>query len=156
MNTVELLPIHEFDEFEFQRQVNPRNHMVSLKGWYPLRVRIPAASQHQKPHGEPMKGCYLTLWSLRLIQCTPNRLCHHADNQCGGDGLEAWLGVPLGCVQLNTWGYSTINFFAPMMRYGSGGKGPVEASRELKNMIKTLHAAGIEVRPRSWPCFKWL
>lgn len=32
INTVELLPIHEFDEFEFQRQVNPRNHMVS-SGW---------------------------------------------------------------------------------------------------------------------------
>ncbi|CAL1390291.1 unnamed protein product [Linum trigynum] len=73
VNAVELLPVFEFDEFEFQRRPNPRDHMV------------------------------------------------------------------------NTWGYSTINFFAPMSRYASGGGGPCSASREFKEMVKALHGAGIEV-----------
>ncbi|KAK3230950.1 hypothetical protein Dsin_002831 [Dipteronia sinensis] len=73
INAVELLPVFEFDEFEFQRRPNPRDHMI------------------------------------------------------------------------NTWGYSTINFFAPMSRYASGGGGPLKASREFKEMVKALHGAGIEV-----------
>ncbi|XP_039041589.1 isoamylase 3, chloroplastic-like isoform X3 [Hibiscus syriacus] len=73
INAVELLPVFEFDEFEFQRRPNPRDHMI------------------------------------------------------------------------NTWGYSTINFFAPMSRYASGGGGAVGASWEFKEMVKALHGAGIEV-----------
>ncbi|KAM1292708.1 hypothetical protein PS1_020000 [Malus domestica] len=73
INAVELLPVFEFDEFEFQRRPNPRDHMI------------------------------------------------------------------------NTWGYSTINFFAPMSRYASAGGGPVKACQEFKQMVKALHGAGIEV-----------
>ncbi|XP_004299680.1 PREDICTED: isoamylase 3, chloroplastic-like [Fragaria vesca subsp. vesca] len=73
INAVELLPVFEFDEFEFQRRSNPRDHMI------------------------------------------------------------------------NTWGYSTINFFAPMSRYASAGGGPLKASHEIKEMVKALHGAGIEV-----------
>ncbi|KAG9450722.1 hypothetical protein H6P81_010687 [Aristolochia fimbriata] len=73
VNAVELLPVFEFDEFEFQRRPNPRDHMI------------------------------------------------------------------------NTWGYSTINFFAPMSRYASSGGGPLAASQEFKEMVKALHNAGIEV-----------
>uniref|UniRef100_A0A0R0K6K3 isoamylase n=1 Tax=Glycine max TaxID=3847 RepID=A0A0R0K6K3_SOYBN len=73
INAVELLPVFEFDELEFQRFPNPRDHMI------------------------------------------------------------------------NTWGYSTINFFAPMSRYASAGGGSVNASREFKQMVKALHSAGIEV-----------
>lgn len=73
INAVELLPVFEFDEMEFQRHPNPRDHMT------------------------------------------------------------------------NTWGYSTINFFAPMSRYASAGGGPINASLEFKQMVKALHGAGIEV-----------
>ncbi|XP_020581014.1 isoamylase 3, chloroplastic [Phalaenopsis equestris] len=73
VNAVELLPVFEFDELEFQRRPNPRDHMI------------------------------------------------------------------------NTWGYSTINFFAPMSRYASTGAGPLAAAREFKEMVKALHCAGIEV-----------
>ncbi|KAL5992564.1 Isoamylase 3, chloroplastic [Asimina triloba] len=73
INAVELLPVFEFDEFEFQRRPNRRDHMI------------------------------------------------------------------------NTWGYSTINFFAPMTRYASSGGGPVAAAQEFKQMVKALHNAGIEV-----------
>ena len=73
VNAVELLPVFEYDEFEFQRRQNPRDHMI------------------------------------------------------------------------NTWGYSTINFFAPMSRYASNGGGPIAASKEFKQLVRALHNAGIEV-----------
>nr|QNR00777.1 starch debranching enzyme [Canna indica] len=72
INAVELLPVFEFDELEFQRYPNPRDHMI------------------------------------------------------------------------NTWGYSTLNFFSPMSRYASAGGGPLVASNEFKQMVKALHNAGIE------------
>ncbi|MCB1947353.1 glycogen debranching protein GlgX [Nitrosomonas sp.] len=40
----------------------------------------------------------------------------------------------------NYWGYNSIGFFAPDNRYGTNGR-----VNEFKTMIKTLHAAGIEV-----------
>ena len=73
INAVELLPVFEFDELEFQRIANPRDHMV------------------------------------------------------------------------NIWGYSHINFFAPMSRFAADGAGPVAAAREFKQMVQQLHKAGIEV-----------
>ena len=44
----------------------------------------------------------------------------------------------------NYWGYNSIGYFAPDVRYAaSGGLG--EQVREFKAMVKTLHAAGLEV-----------
>ena len=40
----------------------------------------------------------------------------------------------------NYWGYSSIGYFAPEMRYSATG-----TLGELKTMVKTLHAEGIEV-----------
>jgi isoamylase len=40
----------------------------------------------------------------------------------------------------NYWGYNTIGFFAPDGRYSASGK-----VNEFKTMVRTLHAAGIEV-----------
>jgi len=73
VTVVELLPVCEWDELEFQRTPNPRQHMT------------------------------------------------------------------------NVWGYSPINYFAPMSRFAASGGGAAAASREFKEMVKTLHAAGIEV-----------
>ncbi|KAL3138098.1 Isoamylase 3, chloroplastic [Trebouxia sp. C0009 RCD-2024] len=73
INAVELLPVFEYDELEFQRTPNPRDHMV------------------------------------------------------------------------NIWGYSHINFFAPMSRFAADGAGPVAAAREFKQMVQQFHKAGMEV-----------
>jgi len=40
----------------------------------------------------------------------------------------------------NVWGYNTLGFFAPEMRYSATG-----TSKEFKTMVKTLHSAGFEV-----------
>ncbi|MBI2216479.1 MAG: glycogen debranching protein GlgX [Candidatus Rokubacteria bacterium] len=44
----------------------------------------------------------------------------------------------------NYWGYNSIGYFAPDVRYASSG-GLGQQVIEFKTMVKTLHAAGIEV-----------
>lgn len=44
----------------------------------------------------------------------------------------------------NYWGYNTINFFAPATQYSRCAH-PGDQVREFKQMVKALHAAGIEV-----------
>jgi isoamylase len=43
----------------------------------------------------------------------------------------------------NYWGYSSVGFFAPDVRFATGGHG--EQVLEFKTMVKVLHSAGIEV-----------
>jgi isoamylase len=45
---------------------------------------------------------------------------------------------------VNYWGYNTLSFFSPAMRYASTCK-PGAQVREFKEMVKALHRAGIEV-----------
>ena len=58
---------------------------------------------------------------------------HHADDR---HLLE--LGLT------NYWGYNTLCYFAPDLRFAAGrdGQAPV---REFKTLVRTMHAAGIEV-----------
>lgn len=49
---------------------------------------------------------------------------------------------------INYWGYNTINFFSPHIRYASEkavSQGPQAIINELKTAIRELHRAGIEV-----------
>jgi isoamylase len=45
----------------------------------------------------------------------------------------------------NYWGYNTLGFFAPECTYAAHGSRPEEVIQEFKQMVKNLHAAGIEV-----------
>ncbi|MDJ1372643.1 glycogen debranching protein GlgX [Gulosibacter molinativorax] len=48
----------------------------------------------------------------------------------------------------NYWGYNTLGFFAPHADYATKSAqsaGPEAIAREFKSMVRTLHAAGIEV-----------
>ncbi len=45
---------------------------------------------------------------------------------------------------VNYWGYNPIGFFAPMGRYSMSGDGG-EQVREFKEMVRSLHHAGIEI-----------
>jgi glycogen operon protein len=45
---------------------------------------------------------------------------------------------------VNYWGYNTLGFFAVEPKYDAPGF-PLEAVREFKTMVRSLHAAGIEV-----------
>ncbi len=52
--------------------------------------------------------------------------------------------LPTSKTLYNYWGYSTVNFFAPMNRYASLNK-PGSAKREFQLLVKELHKHGIEV-----------
>jgi isoamylase len=56
--------------------------------------------------------------------------------------VDEWHLVDRGLV--NYWGYNTLNFFSPAARYAAA-KEPGGQVREFKEMVKTLHRAGIEV-----------
>ncbi len=45
----------------------------------------------------------------------------------------------------NYWGYNTLNFFSPQISYSRQSHPPGLQVREFKAMVKTMHAAGIEV-----------
>lgn len=45
----------------------------------------------------------------------------------------------------NYWGYNTLGFFAPDPRFSTNPRDPNAAVREFKSMVRSLHAAGIEV-----------
>ena len=44
----------------------------------------------------------------------------------------------------NYWGYNTINYFAPELRY-TDREYPLDAIRQFKTMVRNFHAEGIEV-----------
>jgi glycogen operon protein len=49
---------------------------------------------------------------------------------------------------VNYWGYNTLNFFTPHSAYATRtaqAEGPAAVLREVKTMVKNLHAAGLEV-----------
>jgi glycogen operon protein len=45
----------------------------------------------------------------------------------------------------NYWGYNTLGYFAPDIRYSFQKAQPEDPIREFKSMVRSLHAAGIEV-----------
>src|SRR5262252_4113400 len=80
---------------------------------------------------------------------------------CSDPMIEYFLGLGITAVELlpvhqfvvdrhlaergltNYWGYNSIGFFAPDVRYASKGLG--NQVYEFKSMVKTMHSAGIEV-----------
>jgi glycogen operon protein len=61
-------------------------------------------------------------------------------DECETDRVNPFTREPL----LNLWGYHPLAFFAPNAAYSVGSSGRA-AVRELKEMVKSFHAAGIEV-----------
>lgn len=81
--------------------------------------------------GHPITIQYLKELGITAIELMP---VHHfvLDKFLADKGLN------------NYWGYNTIGFFAPDVRYASSGTRG-EQVIEFKNMVKELHKAGIEV-----------
>jgi isoamylase len=105
---------------------------MHVKGFSKLHPRIP----------EPLRGTYealtteaalehLTTLGVTAVELMP--VHHHAyDRHLEERGLT------------NYWGYNTLSFFAPNIRYAAAGL-PAESIREFKRMVKALHSAGLEV-----------
>lgn len=105
---------------------------VHVKGFTKLMSRVP----------EKLRGTYAGLASdpaikyLKDLGITAVELLpvhHHIDDQILLDkGLT------------NYWGYNTIGFFAPHAEYSSSGSMGGQVA-EFKEMVRKLHAAGLEV-----------
>ncbi|MFQ5587473.1 MAG: glycogen debranching protein GlgX [Nitrospiria bacterium] len=129
------------------RVVNPAyawgNDVPPLRPWhetiiYETHVKGLTARHPDVP--EALRGTYAGLISepviahlldlgITAVELMP--VHHHVDDQF------------LVKKQLtNYWGYNTLSYFAPDLRYCSGTMNPVD---EFKMMVKTLHSHGIEV-----------
>ncbi|MGE0040000.1 MAG: glycogen debranching protein GlgX [Vicinamibacterales bacterium] len=107
---------------------------------YEMHVKGFTARHPQVP--EPLRGSYTALTlqpiidhllSLGVTAVELMPVHHHAyDRHLVERGLS------------NYWGYNTLSFFAPDLRY-SDSRDPLEAVREFKMMVRAMHAAGIEV-----------
>ncbi|XP_071725447.1 isoamylase 1, chloroplastic isoform X2 [Rutidosis leptorrhynchoides] len=76
------------------------------------------------------------------VNCIELMPCHEFNE------LEYYSYNPvLGDYRLNYWGYSTINYFSPMLRYASAGARNcgLDAINEFKQLVKEAHKRGIEV-----------
>jgi glycogen operon protein len=91
---------------------------------------------------EPLRGTYAGLASEPAIQhlvdlgVTAVELLpihHHLDDRYLIDSRR-----------VNYWGYNTLSFFAPQLSYDSPSN-PLSPVQEFKMMVRSLHAAGIEV-----------
>jgi isoamylase len=101
---------------------------MHVKGYTMRHPRVPA----------PLRGTYAGLTTAAAIEhlqrlgvTTVELMPVHAfanDRHLAEKGLQ------------NYWGYSTLGFFAPEPRYAWSDK-----AAEFKTMVRTLHAAGIEV-----------
>jgi hypothetical protein len=60
INAVELLPVFEYDELEFQRWRNPRDHMVNVWGYSHMSFMAPMSRselQYLLPFQSDKHGC---------------------------------------------------------------------------------------------------
>ncbi|MDD5305960.1 MAG: glycogen debranching protein GlgX [Deltaproteobacteria bacterium] len=74
---------------------------------------------------------YLKDLGINAVELLPVH-AHHTHEALSSRGL------------VNYWGYNTIGFFAPDARYAAGREAGAEV-REFKELVRALHAAGIEV-----------
>ena len=72
---------------------------------------------------------YLTDLGINAVELLP---VYQFDEQDAPDGL------------INYWGYAPVSLFAPHQGYSSSDK-PLDVLDEFRDMVKALHAAGIEV-----------
>ena len=115
------IPWHETLIYELHpkgyTQLN-RNIPEGLRGTY-LGLATEPAIRH------------LTSLGVTAVELMP--VHHHADE---------WHVVQKGL--RNYWGYNTLSYFAPDLRYASTSA-PLESVREFKMMVRALHSAGLEV-----------
>jgi glycogen operon protein len=127
------------DAFDWGDDRRPRTpwrdtivYELHVKGFTALNDAIP----------ETLRGTYLGLASEPAIRhltalgvTTVELMPVHAH-------VDEWRLVQAGLV--NYWGYNTLAYFVPDERFATGGS-PARAVDEFKTMVRSLHAAGLEV-----------
>lgn len=129
------------DEFDWEEDNHPKQKLKDLV-IYEMHVR----GFTQDPSSAiENKGCfagiiekipYLKKMGINCIELLPI----HEFNELEFPRKNPQTGETL----INYWGYSTLNFFAPMNRYSSAND-PLAGIHEFKTMVKELHKNKIEV-----------
>jgi glycogen operon protein len=105
---------------------------VHTKGFTELHPLVPAAERGTYAGlGHPAAIEHLTDLGVTTVELLPIHQFVH-DKHLVDKGLR------------NYWGYNSIGFFAPHNDYAAAGQRG-EQVQEFKQMVKNLHAAGIEV-----------
>ena len=103
---------------------------LHVKGFTKLNPGIPTE----------LRGTYLGLGSEASIRHLQSLGVTTVDLMPVHEHLDEPAVVARGMT--NYWGYSTLAYFAPDRRFATAGG---DAVREVKQMVRQLHAAGIEV-----------
>ena len=129
-----------FDDFDWENDLpleTPVNDLVI----YEMHVRnFTCGDKADVKHPGTFAGIaekipYLKTLGVNCVELMP---IHEFDE------FENSKMSPAGYQLYNLWGYSNVGFFAPKAAYASTGKYSMQVD-ELKNLIKKLHAEGIEV-----------
>ena len=126
-------------EFDWQGDLRPRIllhssviYEVHVKGFSKLWNELPEELRGTYAGlGSPPAIEYLKKLGVTLVELLPVH-AHIDDKNLVDRGLT------------NYWGYNTIGFFAPHAQYSSSGQMGEQVS-EFKTMVRSLHAAGIEL-----------
>lgn len=118
------------------RDVNRTLHLFSLLNFFPWLKRV--------------TGWHLNWYSSEVWK-------GYIENMLSNLEISYWLllvTLTRNCnflPRLNFWGYSTVNYFSPMIRYSSSGIDNCgrDAINEFKHLVKEAHKRGIEVRADS-------
>lgn len=124
--------------FQWEEDKPPRTpwhetviYEVHVKGFSKLNPHVPFRERGKYGGlAHPSSVDYLKALGVTAVELLP---VHHFihDRHLVDKGLR------------NYWGYNSIGFFAPHSEYATGAMG--EQVLEFKSMVKTMHAAGIEV-----------
>lgn len=131
------------DSFDWQGTVKPRIarertvvYEAHVKGLSQLNPAVPAAFRGTYAGlGHEATIAYLTDLGITTVELLP---VHQSLS-------EQRL---LAAGQVNYWGYNTLNFFTPHLEYATKESQAAGASAvlvEFKEMVRSLHAAGIQV-----------
>ena len=103
VNAVELLPVFEYDELEFQRQKNPRDHMVNIWGYSHLSFLAPmsrfgsekglSAAGNALAAGEEFKRMVKTLHGKGIEVILDVVYNHTAESDDADPYLLSWRGI---------------------------------------------------------------
>jgi glycogen operon protein len=125
------------DAFDWEDDCPPRTrwhdtllYELHVKGFTRLHPQVP----------EALRGTYLGLASEPAIRHLASLGVTAVELMPVHEHVDELAVVARGLT--NYWGYSTLSFFAPDRRFATRGG---DAVREFKEMVKRLHAAGIEV-----------
>jgi len=138
---------------------------------YPHRARLGFDDfdwRNDRPVGKPMEDLVIYEMHVRGFTQHPSSGVKHGGTFAGLASRIPYLKeLGINCVELmpifefdeldnrridphtgerlkNYWGYSTIGFFAPKAGYARSGRFSMQVD-ELKNLVRQLHAADIEV-----------